>query len=114
MFYVPLTGKGKFYEVAVVNGATAAAANNNTNNISNNLGTNQSNNKAHHSTGGGGGVNGNTNNTTTMDMGRKTDYVYRISDLVLNQSTLPLNLKSIYVPSFVDMPGKAKSPILSL
>lgn len=89
MFYVPLTTKGKFYEVAVNSNQsqtsqqqppTAVAAN-----------------RHHH--------NSNQNHQHHFDVARKADYVYRISDLVLNNSSLPLNLKLIYAPSFVDLPG---------
>lgn len=83
MFYVPLTTKGKFYEVAV-----------NTNPNNNAQNHHQRNNASAGQTPPG------------FDAARKSDYVYRISDLVLNNSSLPLNLKLIYAPSFVDVPGK--------
>lgn len=57
--------------------------------------------------------NSHTNgNPLTFDASRKGDYVYRISDLVFNSSCLPLNLKLIFAPPFVDVPGKASIIIL--
>lgn len=80
MFYVPLTAKGKFYEVAV----------------NSNQSNSQQSQRHSHTT---------TPTTSPFDVARKADYVYRISDLVLNNANLPLNLKLIYAPSFVDLPG---------
>lgn len=91
MFYVPLTTKGKFYEVAV------------NSNSSNQSQTNQQQQPPISSRHNGAGQNHNNNHH--FDVARKADYVYRISDLVLNNSSLPLNLKLIYAPSFVDLPG---------
>lgn len=91
MFYVPLTTKGKFYEVAV------NSSSNNNNSASNQQQQQQQppiSQSNRHNSGSG------------HEMGRKPDCVYRISDLVLNNSSLPLNLKLIYAPSFVDLPGK--------
>ena len=87
MFYVPLTTKGKFYEVAVNSNQSNSSSNNmNQSSSRHNSGSQQ---PQHH-----------------FDAARKADFVYRISDLVLNNSNLPLNLKLIYAPSFVDVPGR--------
>lgn len=97
MFYVPLTTKGKFFEVAAnhhTNQSTATTSP--TNNNSNQVTTNNNN----------AGQCVSRGNTGTYDVNRKQDYVYRISDLVINQASFPLHLKTIYAPSFVDIPGK--------
>lgn len=93
MFYVPLTTKGKFYEVAVNSNQSSnsqTSRHNSSGGGHNNLGQNPH----HHS------------HQHHFDVARKADYVYRISDLVLNNSSLPLNLKLVYAPSFVDLPGR--------